>query len=334
MPVIISFSKRKNVLDAPDRRKIHKENTPSLGGIAIYLGFIAATFIWISFNGIVRYKYVLVALSIIFIMGMRDDILPIRPRIKLLVQVATAAMIIALSGIQLQSLYGLAGIGDINQIIGFVISLFTIVVVTNSFNLIDGLDGLAGSIATVVLLFFGIWFLMIGELHTPILAFSMLGAVLAFLTFNWEPAKIFMGDTGALVLGLLFSVLAIQFININHGLPIGSSYKFEASISTAICVIIIPLCDTLRIFIIRISKGQSPFNPDKSHIHHALMRLGLKHYQTALVLAGVNVGFIAVAIFFREYGDNILLPVILVIALLFSLSIDLLIKRRVSSIRK
>lgn len=334
IPVIIAFAKRKNLLDTPDRRKIHTGEIPSLGGIAIFLGFIISAFIWISFNGIVHYKYVLVALFIIFSMGIRDDILPIKPKIKLLVQLVAAIMIIGLSDIQLNSLYGLFGIVELNPILSFCISIFTIIVVTNAFNLIDGLDGLAGTIALISLIFFGMWFAMIGEKFTPILIFSMLGAVLAFLGFNWEPAKIFMGDTGALVLGFLFSILAIHFIEVNYHLPLDYQYRFNASITTAICVIIIPLCDTLRIFIVRLSKRKSPFAPDKSHIHHALMRLGLKHYQTTIVLAGVNIFFIGVAVIFQDYGDNILLPVILVLTILFSMSIDALIKRKVTTVKK
>jgi len=336
IPVIIFFSKKTNILDAPDRRKIHKGEIPSLGGIAIFIGFITSTFIWIRLPGIIEYKYVTVALSIIFAMGIRDDILPIRPKVKLLVQLVTATMVILLAKahIELSSLYGLFGIFELHPVISFVISLFTIIVVTNAFNLIDGLDGLAGTIAVISLTFFGIWFALVGELFTPILVFSMLGSVLAFISFNWEPAKIFMGDTGALVLGFLFAILAIHFIEVNYHLPTGYKYRFNASVTTAVCVIIIPLCDTLRIFIVRLSKGKSPFEPDKSHIHHALMRLGLRHYQTALVLGVVNILFIVVAVVFQDYGDNILLPVVLVLAILFSMSIDALIKRKVTTARR
>jgi UDP-N-acetylmuramyl pentapeptide phosphotransferase/UDP-N-acetylglucosamine-1-phosphate transferase len=340
IPVIISYSKKKNVLDTPDRRKIHKGSIPSLGGIAIFIGFVISTCIWIGLAGIVHYKYVLVALSIIFAMGIRDDVLPIRPKVKLIVQLVAATMVVLLakSNIQITSLYGLFGVFELNSELSFVLSLFTIIVVTNAFNLIDGLDGLAGVIAIISLIFFGVWFFLIKGIgapnYTPILIFSMLGAVLAFLSFNWEPAKIFMGDTGALVLGFLFSILAIHFIEVNYHLPMNHTYRFNASITTAVCVIIIPLCDTLRIFIVRLSKGKSPFDPDKSHIHHALMRLGLRHYQTALVLGIVNILFIGVAVVFQDYGDNVLLPVVLVLAILFSMSIDALIKRKVTTVRK
>jgi len=286
-----------------------------------------------SLKGIVQYKFVLVALSVIFIIGFRDDILPIKPMIKLIGQIIAASMVIGLSSIKLTSLYGIFGVYELHPVIGFILSLFTVVVVTNAFNLIDGLDGLAGTIATISLLFFGIWFYLIEREITTTLIFCMLGSIFAFLNFNWEPAKIFMGDTGALVLGFLFSVLAIHFIEINYHLPTDNSLRFNASVATALCAIIIPLCDTLRIFIVRLAKRQSPFQPDKSHIHHSLMRLGLRHYQTTLVLAFVHLLFIGVAIILREVGDSIMIPIILGLALLFSLTIDALIRRKVTSSR-
>ena len=241
-------------------------------------------------------------------------------------------MVITLSKfrVQITSFYGLFGIQDLDPVVGFVLSIFVVIVVTNAFNLIDGLDGLAGTIAVICLVFFGVWFTLVGERFTPILIFSMLGAILAFLSFNWQPAKIFMGDTGALILGFLFSILAISFMEVNYHLEENNMYKFGAPISVAISVIIIPLCDTLRIFIIRFSKLKSPFKADKSHIHHALVRMGLKHYQTTLVLGLVNVLFILFAFEFAQLGDNLLLPIILGLAILFSLGIDVFIKRKMS----
>ena len=132
IPVIISYSKKKNLLDTPDRRKIHKELTPSLGGIAIFIGFITAAFIWMSLRGLVQYKFVLVALSIVFIIGVRDDILPLKPKVKLLGQIIAASMVIGLSGIKLTSFYGLFGVYDLHPAMSFLVTLFTIVVVTNA----------------------------------------------------------------------------------------------------------------------------------------------------------------------------------------------------------
>jgi len=329
IPVIIQFSKRKKrMMDKPGRRKIHKKRTPSLGGVGIFLGFFCALLIWIPFEEFQSYKYILASISIIFFIGMRDDIVALKPIYKLIGQIVAASIVIRLADVQLHSLYGLFGIGDIPDWTGAILSVFTIIVITNSFNLIDGLDGLAGTIASIVLVSFGTWFYLIDEALISLLAFSMAGAVIAFLTFNWEPSKIFMGDTGALVIGFLFSVLAIYFIDYNYHLPEDSIYKMQSSITSAICVIIIPLFDTLRIFILRLWKRQSPFTPDKNHMHHALMRLGLSHSNTALTLGAMNIFYIFIALQLNNLGDNILLPVVLIISTVLSLSLDYLIIRR------
>ena len=158
----------------------------------------------------------------------------------------------------------------------------------------------------------------------------MLGGIFAFLIFNWEPSEVFMGDTGALVIGMMLAILAIHFININYSLPAMTPYKFNGSVGTAACIIIIPLVDTLRIVILRISKGQSPFAPDKSHVHHAIMRLGMSHSQTTLTLGGVQILYIVLAITFHKFGDIYVLSGLLVLSFLLSVTLDRLIISRLS----
>jgi UDP-N-acetylmuramyl pentapeptide phosphotransferase/UDP-N-acetylglucosamine-1-phosphate transferase len=237
-------------------------------------------------------------------------------------------MIVFLTPIKLNSLYGLIGLYELPEPIMVVINLFTIIVITNSFNLIDGLDGLAGSIALIAFLFFGIWFYLAGDQYMSIIIFSMIGAVIAFLNFNWEPSKIFMGDTGALLIGFMLAVVSIYFIDTNHGLPADSSLKFRPGVATAVCAIIIPLFDTLRITISRMMRGRSPFAPDKTHIHHLLMRLGMNHGQTAGIMAGVNISFIGMAFLCKDLSDNIVVPLVIAMALIYSLILDFLLIRK------
>ncbi|MCZ8216771.1 MAG: MraY family glycosyltransferase, partial [Cyclobacteriaceae bacterium] len=206
--------------------------------------------------------------------------------------------------------------------------LVSIVVITNAFNLIDGLDGLAGTISSIALMFFGVWFYLAGDHIFSLLAFSMFGALLAFLIFNWEPSEIFMGDTGALVIGLTLSVFVIHFINLNQAAPVDAYYRFTASVATGACIIIIPLIDTARIIILRLSKGQSPLKPDKSHIHHAIMRLGMSHSQTTIILAIVHVSYIVLAIVAMNYGENWVLLGLLIFSIILSVFLDRLILKR------
>jgi UDP-GlcNAc:undecaprenyl-phosphate GlcNAc-1-phosphate transferase len=330
VPVIIKYSLAKNLVDIPGRRKIHKKVTPSMGGIAIFIGFFISSLIWLDIQGLGYIKFILVALFVIFFIGVRDDLVSLKAMVKLVGQLMAASLLIFLFDLRIKTFYGLFGLHELPDIVSYIITYFTIIVITNSFNLIDGLDGLAGTIAIVALLAFGIWFYLVDDQIFSILSFSMLGGIFAFLIFNWEPSEVFMGDTGALVIGMMLAILAIHFINVNYSLPVMTPYKFNGSVGTAACIIIIPLVDTLRIVILRISKGQSPFAPDKSHVHHAIMRLGMTHSQTTLTLAGVQILYIALAITFQEFGDVYVLSGLLVLSFLLSVTLDRLIISRLS----
>ena len=330
VPVIIKYSLRKNLVDIPGRRKIHKKVTPSMGGIAIFLGFFISSLIWIDIQGWGYIKFILVALFVIFFIGVRDDLVPLRAMVKLMGQLMAASLLIFLFDLRIKTFYGLFGVYELPDTVSYVITYLTIIVITNSFNLIDGLDGLAGTIAIVALLAFGVWFYLVNDQIFSILSFAMLGSIFAFLIFNWEPSEVFMGDTGALVIGMMLAILAIHFINVNYSLPAMTPYKFNGSVGTAACIIIIPLVDTLRIVILRLSKRQSPFAPDKSHVHHAIMRLGMTHGQTTLILAGVQMFYIGLAVIFNQYGDVYVLSGLLVLSFLLSLTLDRLIINKLS----
>lgn len=329
LPIIIKYFLQKNFVDIPGRRKIHKKVTPSMGGIAIFLGFAISTVIWLGIDDWPNIRYVLASLFIIFLLGLRDDIIPFTALQKLSGQIV-AIIVLSFSSVQINSFYGFLGISEISSWIGYLLTGFTLIVITNSFNLIDGLDGLAGSVGLVILAFLGFWFHFVGDSIFSLLCFSMAGAILAFLVFNWQPAEIFMGDTGAMVIGILLGILVIRFMNENFALTFSHKWKFTSSIAIGASLLIIPLTDTIRIMILRISRGQSPFHPDKSHIHHALMRLGLSHGQTAITLAIVNIFIIVIAIALRDIGDIIVLPIIISTAFALSFILDRLIVRKLS----
>ena len=328
VPVIIKYSLKRNLLDIPGRRKIHKKVTPSMGGIAIFCGFFISSLIWIDLSMWSEIKFILVALFVIFFIGVRDDLVPLRAILKLIGQILAASLLIFLFDLRLDSLYGIFGIIDLPDGVSYLFTIFTIIIITNSFNLIDGLDGLAGTIAIISLFCFGTWFYLVGDSTFAILSYTMLGAILAFLIFNWEPSEVFMGDTGALVIGMLLAILAIHFINVNYSLPLDNPYKFLSSIGTAACFIIIPLVDTSRIIILRLFKGKSPFKPDKSHIHHAIMRLGKTHSQTTLILAGTHSFYIGMAVILNDLSERYLLLGVIFLSIALSITLDRLILKR------
>ncbi len=299
-----------------------------MGGIAIFLGFFIASLIWVDIIHWKEIRFIMIALFMVFFIGVRDDLIPLRPFMKLLGQILTSGLLILLFDFRLKSFYGLLGIYDIPILMSYVITLFTIIVITNSFNLIDGLDGLAGTIASIALLTFGVSFFLVGDTIYSIISFCLLGAVIAFLFFNWEPSQIFMGDTGALVIGMMISILAIHFIEFHYNLPTDHPYKINACVSGAVCFILIPLADTLRVFILRITKKQSPFTPDKNHIHHYILRLGLSHSKSTIFLGSIQVCFIVSFLFLKDLNDNYLLLGILIFCTILSILLDKVIQSK------
>jgi UDP-GlcNAc:undecaprenyl-phosphate/decaprenyl-phosphate GlcNAc-1-phosphate transferase len=321
LPPIIRYSHKKKLVDLPGKRRIHKKITPSLGGITIFAGFITASILFIDVSKSPESFILLTILVIPFIIGLLDDLVHLKPVIKLLVQAITASLIFFLTDIRLSSLYSLFTT-DFPWILSYPLTIIAIIIITNSFNLIDGIDGLAGIFSATALAFFGTWFYLVNDINFAIIAFSLLGAVLAFLIFNWEPSRIFMGDIGSLVIGCVLSVLAIRFINENFQLQKEGLPKFTASVSTALCVLIIPLVDTVRIIIVRLRLGISPLTADKRHIHHTLVRLGLSHRKAVLILCTVHFFFIGLAILLHDLRDIYLLGIIIVCATALSTVLD------------
>lgn len=325
-PVFIKVFKRRNFLDTPGGRKIHTVETPSMGGLPIFLGFIAAVIIWTPLEDLKEIKYVLSSLGIMFIIGFRDDLINLKAFQKLLGQIAAALIIVAVCEIRFSSLYGLFGVTDIPDYLGYTISLFTIIVITNAFNLIDGIDGLAGSVGIVSSIFFGVWFFLAGNSAFAFVCFALLGAILAFLQFNWAPSKVFMGDTGSLLIGFFLSIITIKFISGNYALADDAPYKFGASIAPAVAVLIVPLYDTIRVFVKRMLRGKSPMHPDKTHLHHILLRLGCNHSQATSILATVNIIFVLLALVLKDFSDAIVLPALLLTALALGTIAELIFK--------
>ncbi len=327
IPSIIHLAIKKNLMDEPGDRRSHKVSTPSLGGIGIFAGTLFSIILWTPFNYFGDLQYILCAFIIIFLIGAKDDIDPISPSKKFLGELFASGILVFRANIRLTSLYGFFGIYEIPEYASIILSIFTILVIINAFNLIDGINGLSASLGLLITSVLGIWFLLIGSIEIAIVAFSLGGALMAFLKYNITPAKIFMGDTGALLLGLVCSILAIKFIELHNDL-IDSPYTFRSAPSIAIAVLILPLFDTLRVFILRVFEGRSPFSPDRKHIHHIMIDLGLTHMQATGVLFLTNIMFILMAIMLQNVGNFILLVIILGIAFGMSMIAERMVKRK------
>ena len=312
IPVIINVSEIKKLYDVPNARKIHATPVPSLGGLGIFAGFIISCLMTISFSSGPGFQYYFAAALVIFFLGLKDDILILTPMKKIIGQIIAAFIIIYKGGIVIKSMHGFLGVNELPEVIGLMLTYLTVIVIINSFNLIDGVDGLAAGLGIFTTLTFGVYFYISAHAEYAALAFAMCGSLLAFLIFNRSPARIFMGDTGSLLIGLVNAILVVQFINIAGSA--GTKMPLQASPAIAIAILIIPLFDTLRVFSIRIFNRRSPFSPDRNHIHHILLDRGMTHKAISFTLIVVNIFFVAVSYFLSFLSINILIPLLITLA--------------------
>lgn len=317
IPSVIHLAKIKKIYDIPDERKSHDEVKPRLGGIAIFAGLLFSIILWSPFQYLGDLQYILAAFIIIFLIGAKDDIEPISPLKKFGAELFAASIIVFFANIRITSFYGVFGIGHLPFILSIAFSIFVIIAIINAFNLIDGVDGLAGSVGVIVAFVFGFWFYKVDRIELAVVSFAAIGSIVGFLYYNYTPAKIFMGDTGSLLLGLVASVLAISFLEFNQELY-NSHFHISSGPVFAIAILIIPIFDTLRVMVLRIFRMQSPFNPDRTHIHHLLLDIGFNHIQVTIFLIFVNVIFIMIAYVFRSLNINLLLFILVLCALIMT----------------
>ena len=327
IPSIINIAKVKNLVDVPDHRRSHKTTIPTLGGIGIFSGVLFAIIMWTPFRFFGALQYILCAMVILFLIGAKDDILPLTAYKKLTGQILAAGILFFLADVRLTSLYGIFGIYEIPFWFSIVFTIFTILVILNSFNLIDGINGLSASLGILISVILGYWFYRVDHVELAMIAAALTGALLAFLRYNITPAKIFMGDTGSLLIGLICAILTINFIELHRTLG-DSEMAFKAAPATAFGLLILPLFDTLRVFIIRIVQGRSPFHADRSHIHHLLIDVGLSHMQATSLLIAVNALFIFIVVSLQDVGNLNLLIIILSVAILLTILLQLIIKNK------
>ena len=312
IPVILQIAEQKKLYDIPDERKVHTRPVASLGGVGIFGGFLLAALLSIQGYLNPEFQYFFAASLVIFFLGLRDDIMILSATKKFIGQIIAASILIHLGGIRLDSMFGLFGFEQVSEGFGLALSYLTIIVVINSFNLIDGVDGLAASLGILSMLVFGIYFFVIDHQAYALLAFSMAGSLVAFMIFNHHPAKIFMGDSGSLMIGLVNSILVIKFINIASAPFV--TVPVTSAVAIGFAVLIVPLLDTLRVFSIRILNGRSPFTPDRNHVHHLLLDRGLSHSYVTFTCVAINVTFILLAWVGRSLGPNYLMLSLLIVS--------------------
>ncbi|MBN2167249.1 MAG: undecaprenyl/decaprenyl-phosphate alpha-N-acetylglucosaminyl 1-phosphate transferase [Marinilabiliaceae bacterium] len=320
IPTILRVAHSKNLFDEPNKRSIHKTRVPTLGGLAIFIGFMFTYSLFIDIFEFTQIPYLISALLIIFGIGIKDDILVTAPLVKLIGQIIAAFIIVGPGEIRITDFQGFFGLQP-TEMGSVIFSMIFVVFIINGFNLIDGVDGLAALTGVITIFSFSIWFYINDSFHIPILCATLSGGLLAFSYFNVFSAnqKIFMGDTGSLMIGLLMAVVSIKFIEFNK--PINHSaltHTMMSAPSVAAGILIVPIIDTLRVFFLRLSKGLSPFTADKNHIHHRLLTLGFSHLQISAIIGGVNIFFVLLSYYLRNLGTLKLMLLLLLLGILVS----------------
>jgi len=317
IPPLIKLIVRFKLYDQPGLRKEHNMPIPTMGGIAVCLGMLVALLLWFRFSGDFFTISFFFSILVLLAIGIMDDLNDLRARNKLVLQLGLASLI-AFSGVRITNFNGILGITELPISAQYSLTILAITGITNSFNLIDGIDGLAGGLGFMSLIILGLFLTLCGDINIALIAFALAGGLLGFLYYNFNPARIFMGDTGSLVLGFVVAVLSVRLIELNSG----EHFVVLQNVPVfAFSLVLIPVFDTLRVFTLRIWRGKSPFDPDKTHIHHLLTNNGWSHNFAAKLICAAH-GLILIAGYFlknirQEIGIILLFLLMLLITALF-----------------
>lgn len=321
LPRIREIAVKFNFLDTPDHRSSHNSIVPTFGGIAFYIALIITIFLSREVDENNVGMVLLVSLSIMFFTGLKDDLNNLSPRMKFFGQTIAVLVLMAQSDFRMTSFHGFLGLYEMPIIISIFISAIFILTLVNAFNLIDGIDGMASMVGIVVATSLGFIFYKLNMLFYLMLCISVVSMLFGFLRFNLSPRKkIFMGDTGALLIGLMLGLLTLKLLSLGANAFQVIAIERDQLPLLLLGILFIPIFDVFRVMIIRASRKKSIFSPDRNHIHHILIDAGLSHRRASFI-CGVGNFVIALTMFYsiREFG-----LIISIIVLLFFVATFLL----------
>ena len=307
-PSLIKVAKLKHLVDEPkEKRKMHGWSIPTIGGIVIFGSILFSYSLWFPEkyshipHMLSNFKALIACLIILFFVGIKDDIIGTAPAKKLIAHFVVGFILVIMADIRIFEMQGIFGINEeLDLWQSYLLSFFVYIVIINAINLIDGLDGLAAGIGLIAAIAFGLIFYYAGNIPLSLLSYVLAGSLFGFLIFNFSPARIFMGDSGSLLIGVILCVLAINCISQDYS----NSPEWLIVINKpvlAMSVLVYPLIDTIRVFSLRISRGKSPLLADKNHIHHHLSKLGLSHTYSVFILYFYTLIIISLQFLFQLY---------------------------------
>ncbi len=328
IPPIIKISEFRNLYDIPNERASHNNKVPLLGGLSLFSGFTMSAIVFSLPVGSSDIRFLLGGLIILLFLGLKDDIMMLDPWKKLIGQVLAASIIVILGDVRVTSFHMVFGIGSLGYIPSVLFTVFLFLLLINAFNLIDGVDGLSSGAGIIASFVFGAWFILTGHFNDGILCFSLAGSLISYFVFNvfGRTNKIFMGDTGAMITGVIIAFFTTRFLDLEES--VGPAFRFLSAPAIAFGILFLPLFDTLRIIIIRLFNGKSPFQADRQHIHHLVLKFGFTHLQVTLILLSFNMLILSIMFFLQPLGGFLDVLIALVFSFVLSSGLGYLLKKR------
>ncbi len=330
MPFVIKIARKKQFVVHPTKRMSHTGDIPNIGGLDICFSFLLC-YVLFAFENFEESRFMIIGLFLIVMVGFADDLLDLSPLGKLVGEIAAGIALVCFADIRITNLHGFLGIYEIDLIWSYLLSLFILVGIDNAINLIDGVDGLASGLGILYCIFFSIFFQICGEVGWTALGYSMIGALAVFFIYNVfgrSKRKIFMGDSGSLLLGYLLTAFVFQFCEMNAYDNLPAIVQSSAAPAVTVCILSVPLFDTMRVMITRIKHGKSPFKPDKNHIHHLLLKAGCTHLQTTGIIVGISFLFLCLAYLGRNWNIWLLVGIDFALCCLYTWIIWRLVDRQ------
>lgn len=334
IPHIVLVSKKKRLFDEISDRKSHTGSVPRLGGTAFFPAFLISLYLMVGLRYFYGYEvnpyieisvftelaFFIAGATVLFFVGLVDDLTGLSYKTKMVAQIIAAVLLIY-AGVGITDFGGILGIHEVHPAIGVVVTILLAVLIINAYNLIDGVDGLCSSLSLVALFTFGGWFIYEGLYFYAIMAMAMAGVVMTFFFYNilGRRLKIFMGDTGSLALGYVIAFLGLKFYNLNMSVEL---HSIGSPAAIFLGIVFVPVFDAVRVFCVRMSKGLSPFHPDKRHIHHKLLRLKLTHLQCTFSIVLLQIFFILLNFMLRHWNINLLLLLNISLSIIINLILN------------
>lgn len=335
IPKISWIVRSRDLIDRPDDRSSHKASIPTMAGVSFFLTLMFMLLLLKDWDGNAIAINLIAAIGLVFAIGLKDDLVVSTPKAKIGGEILAISFILFCDCLEVSSLGGFLGIQGIPTIVSYFLIVLMILTIINSFNMIDGIDGLASSVGVVIFSVYAYIFYTMEFYFYFLLCLCLIGILLAYLRYNLSKTqKIFMGDTGSLIIGFCIGFLSLRFLSIDASVLRAHSFNAENSLIVIGAIFIIPLFDTFRVIGIRILKRKSPFKPDNNHIHHILINSGLTHFKASLFLCSLNLLLAILFIVLSKIFNSFMMIGLFLVAFVLLLGLFDQLKKNVGKVNK